>query len=77
MKKRRILVLAIALLLTAGLSGCQGKELDEASTRVIGLTITPRPTATPEPEESYPKATATTDDITMVNAYLVEHGKGK
>ncbi len=77
MKKRWIPAIAGALLLSVCLAGCQEKEVDEASMRVMELTITPRPTATPMPIDAYPKAIATTDDITMINTYLVDHGKGQ
>ena len=66
-----ILVCMTAVL---SLSGCSEKETDEASTRVMQLTITPRPTATPRPKESFPEATATNEDLTMINQYLVDRG---
>ena len=80
MKKiiRRILITISIMAAAAGLTGCGEKEEpDEASTRVMQLTITPRPTATPRPKEAFPEATATNEDLTMINMYLVNKGNGK
>ena len=73
-KKNRILLITLCMAAAAGLSGCGEKETDEASTRVMQLTITPRPTATPRPKESFPEATATNEDLTMINQHLVDKG---
>lgn len=73
-KNSRILLILVCMTAVLSLSGCSEKETDEASTRVMQLTITPRPTATPRPKESFPEATATNEDLTMINQYLVDKG---
>jgi Tfp pilus assembly protein PilV len=73
-KNSRILLILVCMTAVLSLSGCSEKETDEASTRVMQLTITPRPTATPRPKESFPEATATNEDLTMINQYLVDRG---
>ena len=79
MRRFKRIVFFFCLTAAAGLLSGWGssEEPDEASTRVMILTITPRPTPTPLPKEAFPKATATNENLTMINQYLVDQGNAR
>ncbi len=69
----RVLILLAGALLLLGAAGCGEKEEpDEQSTRVIRITITPPPTATPVPITNFPKALEEKNGVIFVNQYLID-----
>ena len=68
--KQKIIVLCMIMACIA-VSGC-GKEMvvDEASSKVIQISVAPVSTPTPAPDQINADAVVTNGNLTMVNGYL-------
>ena len=73
MIKRKTVILCM-LLLGISVSGCgKTRELDEASSKVIQISVAPEETSpTPAPDQVASAAVTTNGNLTMVNTYLAE-----
>ena len=73
MIKRKTVILCM-LLLGISVSGCgKTREVDEASPKVIQLSVVPQePSPTPAPDQEDYAAVNTNGNLTMVNTYLAE-----
>lgn len=73
MIKRKTVILCM-LLLGISVSGCgKTRELDEASSKVIQISVAPEETSpTPAPDQVASVAVTTNGNLTMVNTYLAE-----
>ncbi len=77
MKKKRVLLTACLLGTGLMLGGCGSEKLEKEATEVIELSITPKPTPTPEPVEDHPEAVAEKNGVTMINQYLMDKVNGR
>ena len=68
--KQKLIILCM-ILACITISGC-GKEkvVDEASSKVIQISVAPVVTPTPAPDQINADAVATNGNLTMVNGYL-------
>ena len=73
MIKRKTVILCM-LLLGISVSGCgKTREVDEASSKVIQISVAPEETSpTPAPDQVASAAVTTNGNLTMVNTYLAE-----
>lgn len=73
MIKRKTVILCM-LLLGISVSGCgKTREVDEASSKVIQISVAPEETSpTPAPDQVASAAVTTNGNLTMVNTYLEE-----
>lgn len=73
MIKRKTVILCM-LLLGISVSGCgKTREVDEASSKVIQISVAPEETnPTPAPDQVASAAVTTNGNLTMVNTYLAE-----
>ena len=73
MIKRKTVILCM-LLLGISVSGCgKTREVDEASSKVIQISVAPEETSpTPAPDQVASVAVTTNGNLTMVNTYLAE-----
>ena len=71
MIKRKTVILCM-LLLGISVSGCgKTREVDEASSKVIQISVAPEETSpTPAPDQVASAAVTTNGNLTMVNTYL-------
>ncbi len=71
MIKRKTVILCM-LLLGISVSGCgKTREVDEASSKVIQISVAPEETS-PTPDQVASAAVTTNGNLTMVNTYLAE-----
>ena len=73
MIKRKTVILCM-LLLGISVSGCgKTREVDEASSKVIQISVAPEETSpTPAPDHVDSASVTTNGNLTMVNTYLTE-----
>lgn len=73
MIKRKTVILCM-LLLGISVSGCgKTRKVDEASSKVIQISVAPEETSpTPAPDQVASVAVTTNGNLTMVNTYLAE-----
>lgn len=73
MIKRKTVILCM-LLLGISVSGCgKTRKVDEASSKVIQISVAPEETSpTPAPDQVASAAVTTNGKLTMVNTYLAE-----
>ena len=74
MKKNNFAVIALCIILSCALlSGCgKKKEVDEASSQVIQISVAPEATPTLAPDQVSSDAVVTNGNMTMVNEYLAD-----
>lgn len=74
MKKNNFAVIALCMILSCALlSGCgKKKEVDEASSQVIQISVAPEVTPTLAPDQVSSDAVVTNGNMTMVNEYLAD-----
>ena len=72
MKKNNFTVIVLCMILScAFFSGCgKKKEVDEASSQVIQISVAPEATPTLAPDQISSDAVVTNGNMTMVNEYL-------